>query len=187
MRKLFFITISIFILYQLITSCANPGSPTGGPRDTIPPIRTNTVPEHKSTNYKGQSILLEFDERIKTDNIKDQLIITPLTESDYEIIIKKNTIKLNFEEPFKDSTTFTLNFRESIQDITESNPTDDNKFTFSTGSFIDSLSITGYVKELLTYDTIENVVVGMYNAYDTITIYNGSPYYFTEVENMENT
>jgi len=186
MIKFYIYISSIIVIYTMLNSCANPGSPTGGPRDTIPPIRINTIPEHKSTNYKGKTILMEYDERIKTDNIKDQLIITPLTQSDYEYTLKKNTIKLTFEESFQDSTTYTFNFRESIQDITESNPTEDNKFTFSTGSYIDSLSLSGYVKELLTYDTLENIIVGLYNAEDTITIFNGSPYYFTETDEKGN-
>jgi hypothetical protein len=156
--------------------------PTGGPRDTIPPVLINSIPFNQSLNYKGKSITLEFDERITTDKIKDQLIITPLTASEYEYTIKKNALKITFEEPFSDSTTYSLNFRESIQDITEGNPTDDSKFTFSTGSYIDSMSITGYVKELLTYDTLENVIIGLYRAQDTITIFDGSPYYFTEIE-----
>jgi len=180
--------------YFLITSCANITPPTGGPRDTIAPTRILTIPLNQSINYKGQNIVLEFDERIKTDNIKDQLILTPLIDSDYEFSIKKNIIRFTFEQPFQDSTTYTLNFRESLQDITEGNPTKDNKFTFSTGSFLDSLSITGYVKDLLTYDTLENIVVGLYQTDDTINIYNGSPYYFTElneegsylIENIKN-
>lgn len=182
MIKYFFYLVLIIIAYQLFNSCANPASPTGGPRDTIPPIRLLTIPEDKSINYKDQSIYMEFDERLKTDKIKDQLIITPLVESDYDYMIKKNTIKLTFEDPFADSTTFTLNFRESIQDITEGNPTKDNKFTFSTGSYIDSMSISGFTKHLLTYDTLEDVVIGLYKAIDTVTILDGSPYYFTELE-----
>lgn len=182
MIKYFFYLLSFYFLYQLFTSCASPMSPTGGPRDTIPPIRINTIPELKTINYSGKSVAMEYDERIKTDKIKDQLIITPRTESEYEYTIKKNIIKLTFEEPFLDSTTYTLNFRESIQDITEGNPTKNNKFTFSTGSYIDSLSITGYVKELLTYDTLEQITVGLFRSDDTINIYNGSPYYFTETE-----
>ena len=182
MSKYLLYIIILFISYQLFTSCANVSPVSGGPKDTIPPIRLITVPLDKSINYKASTIVMEFDERIKINKIKDQLIITPLIEFDYEYAIKKNTIKLTFEKPFKDSTTYTLNFRESIQDITESSPTKDNKFTFSTGSFIDSMSITGYVKELLTYDTLENIVIGLYKAEDTITIFNGSPYYFTELD-----
>jgi hypothetical protein len=43
------------------------------------------------------------------------------------------------------------------------------------------MSIEGYVKDLLTYDTLEKVIVGLYRINDTINIFNGSPYYFTEV------
>lgn len=182
MIKYFLNITYIIVSYFLITSCASPSSPTGGPRDTIPPVLINSIPLNQSLKYDGKSITLEFDERIKTDKIKDQLIITPLTESDYEYTIKKNTLKITFEEAFADSTTYSLNFRESIQDITEGNPTKDNKFTFSTGDYIDSMSINGYVKELLTYDTLENVTIGLYKAADTITIFDGSPYYFTEIE-----
>ena len=67
--------------------------------------------------------------------------------SEYEFTLKKNTFKITFDEFFKDSTTYTLNFRESIQDITEGNPTKDNKFTFSTGDYIDSLSIASILCE----------------------------------------
>ncbi len=176
----YFLHISIIIIiYQLLTSCANVTPPSGGPRDTITPVRLITIPLDKSINYKGKSIVMEYDERINVNKIKDQLIITPYIESDYEYTIKKNIIKLNFEEAFEDSTTYTLNFRESIQDITEKNPTKDNKFTFSTGSFIDSMTIDGYVKDLLTFDTLENIIVGIYNVNDTISIFDGTPYYFT--------
>jgi len=182
MNKEIFSFLVFIIIYYFLTSCANQMSPTGGPKDTIPPVLINSIPINQSLNFKRQEIVLEFDERIKTEKIKDQLIITPLTESDYDYTIKKNTLKLSFEEPFKDSTTYTLNFREGIQDLTEGNPTEDNKFTFSTGSYIDSMSIEGYVKTLLTYDTLEEVTVGLFRPEDTVNIFNGSPYYFTEVD-----
>jgi uncharacterized protein (DUF2141 family) len=182
MIKYFFYILSTIIAYQFFTSCASPSSPTGGPKDTIPPTLIHSIPLNQTINFKEQTITLEFDERIKADKIKEQLIITPLIESEYEFTIKKNTFKITFNEPFKDSTTYTLNFREAIQDLTEGNPTNNNKFTFSTGSYIDSLSITGYVKDLLTYDTLKNITIGLYNTPDTITIFNGSPYYFTEVD-----
>ena len=182
MTKYIFYTVIFLFGYSLFNSCANPSNPTGGPKDTIPPIRLTTVPQNQSTNFKGKTIFLEFNERLKVAKIKDQLIITPLIEFDYEYTVKKNTLKLEFEEAFSDSTTYTLNFRDAIQDITEGNPTKDNKFTFSTGTYIDSMFIQGYVKDLLTYDTLENITIGLYDVEDTITIFNGSPYYFTEAD-----
>lgn len=182
MNKYCYFLLFSLVAYQLFTSCASPTSPTGGPKDTIPPTLLHSIPLKQTINFTDQSITLIFDERIKTAKLKEQLIITPLTTSKYEFTIKKNIFKITFEEPFNDNTTYTLNFRESIQDLTESNPTRDNKLTFSTGNYIDSLSVEGYVKELLTYDTLESVFVGLYNAEDTITIYNGSPYYFAEAD-----
>ena len=137
---------------------------------------------------------MQYDERIKADKLKEQLIITPYIDFDYEYVTKKNVFKITFDEHFQDSITYTLNFRESIQDITESNPSLNNKYTFSTGNFIDSMSIKGFVKDLVTYDTLKNILVGLYKAKDTITIQEGSPYYFTEaiedgsylIENVKN-
>ncbi len=182
MMKYILQIIVVGFLYYLFNSCASQSSPTGGPKDTIPPTLISSVPPLQSTNFKGRSVTLTFDERIKTNKLKEQLIITPLTTSKYEISLKKNVFKITFDENFNDSTTYTLNFRESIQDLTEGNPTKDNKMTFSTGNYIDSLSISGYVKELLTYDTLKNIIVGLYRAQDTITIFNGSPYYFAELD-----
>ena len=84
MKTYLFYSIIFLTAYYILSSCANITPPTGGPRDTIAPIRILTVPLDKSTDYKGQTVIMEFDERIKTEKIKDQLIITPLTESDYE-------------------------------------------------------------------------------------------------------
>ena len=182
MRGFFFLITGIVIFYYMIMSCASPQALTGGPKDSIPPIMINSIPFNKSTNFKGNTIVLEYNERIQVKKIKEQLIITPRIDFKYDYFIKKNILKITFDGEFKDSTTYTLNFRESIQDITEGNPTKDNKFTFSTGNFIDSLSVSGIVKKLLTNDTLENILVGLYRVDDTVTIFNGSPYYFTETD-----
>jgi len=181
LRYLSYSIITIFLL-SFITRCASITAPTGGPKDTIPPTMVNSIPLNKSINFKDNTIYLEFDERIKEDKVKDQLIITPIITGKYETTIKKNLFKMTFDEPFADSTTYTLNFREGIKDITEGNPTLTNKFTFSTGSFIDSLTIFGLTTNLLTADTIENIIVGLFRVEDTVNIFNGSPYYFSQTD-----
>ncbi len=185
MRKiphLILISFLSLIVLQFFNRCANVIAPTGGPRDTIPPVLLLSEPPNKSINYKGNSFYFEFDEKIKIDKLKDQLIITPRTDFDYELKYTKRGLRIDFENSFQDSTTYTFNFREGITDITESNPTEDNKFVFSTGPNIDSLSVEGYVTILLTQDTIEKVTVGLFQVSDTINIFNGSPYYFAETD-----
>jgi hypothetical protein len=90
----------LFLGYLFVSSCASPSSPTGGPKDTIPPNLISSVPVNQSLNYEKRTFTLEFDERIKTEKLKEQLIITPLTESDYDYVVKKNTFKITFEDLF---------------------------------------------------------------------------------------
>ncbi len=178
---LYFSVISLAFL-AILPRCANIQPPSGGPKDTIPPVLLYSIPVNKSINYKSRVFYFEFNERIKLDKFKNQLIITPRIESDYKIKQKKYSFMMTFDEDFKENTTYTFNFREGIKDLTEGNVTRDNKFVFSTGDFIDSLSISGTVTYLTTGDTLEGILVGIYNVKDTINIFNGSPYYFTETD-----
>ena len=50
------------------TSCANMQTPTGGPKDSIPPVLLNELPTNLSRNFKEKVIDLEFDEYIKLNN-----------------------------------------------------------------------------------------------------------------------
>ncbi|MBR9998067.1 MAG: Ig-like domain-containing protein [Cyclobacteriaceae bacterium] len=186
----------IFILagVYVLSRCASIKPPTGGPMDTIPPILVRSIPENKSLNYKGKSVRLVFDEYLKIQDLTKQLIVTPLIESDYESKIRKNSIDLTFPEPFDDSTTYTFNFQTAIQDITEGNVTEDNVLAFSTGDYIDSISVNGKIRDLFTNEPVEDYNVCLYNAADTLHIFNSKPLYLTrtneegvyQIENIKN-
>jgi hypothetical protein len=70
MIKGIFYTLLIATIYYFLTSCANQIALTGGPKDTIPPTLINSIPINQSLQFNDKTIYLEFDERIKTDNIK---------------------------------------------------------------------------------------------------------------------
>lgn len=181
MRKLFQ-SISILILFELVASyCANPASPTGGPKDTIPPTVINSSPEFEQVNFTGQEIQLVFDEYINADKLRQNLIITPLYDGKYKTIIKKSTITIKFEEPFQDSTTYTLNFANGITDITERTPPDNLSFSFSTGPYIDSLSLIGRITSLLDGSTTKDkFTVALYTITDSLDILKHKPTYFSK-------
>ena len=63
-RKLFYLLTTIAV-YYFLTTCASPLSPTGGPKDTIPPSLISSNPLNQSLNFKEKTITLEYDERIK--------------------------------------------------------------------------------------------------------------------------
>jgi uncharacterized protein (DUF2141 family) len=117
------------------------------------------------------------------ENIKKELIITPMTDLEYEFKYKKNSIEITFLNPLEDSTTYTFNFQSAIKDITEGNISSENTFTFSTGTFIDSIYITGSVSELLTNQPLKDITVGLYSVNDTFNLFKGRPMYFTKSDN----
>lgn len=171
----------LFVIGSLIYfSCANPVRPTGGPRDTIPPQLTQSVPVNEALNYRGNSIILEFNEFIKTDKLNTQLLITPTVDEEYKVKAGAKKIQLVFEkDAFLENTTYTFNFQNSIKDLTEGNSWENPKVVFSTGNYIDSLSIAGTVTELMTGKPAKNHVVSIYRSNDTLDALTGKPMYFT--------
>ncbi len=175
-----------FIILITITllGCAQFVPPTGGPKDETPPKVTSTYPLQKSKNYKEQYIELEFDELIETSALRQELIITPEPPSSYDLKIKSNSIRLKFSQAFKDSTTYTFNFRNGIKDLNEKNPAQNLKLIFSTGNLIDSLTVTGNVEDAFNVKAPKEALVGLYNlnTTDTLPILKRKPDYFIKTD-----
>ena len=77
MRLPFFKFLSVLVLASILFSCARRGTPTGGDKDTIPPILEKAIPLNKTVNFKEKRIKIYFDEYIKLKDVKTQLIISP--------------------------------------------------------------------------------------------------------------
>ena len=162
MKNLVYILFSLIILF----GCAKRGTPTGGPKDSIPPVLVNASPKLNSTNFDSEEIRLTFDEWIKLDKVQDQLIISPpLEKSSYEIkplsgVTKK--VFLKFLDSLAPETTYTINFGNSIQDNNENNPLTFFSYTFSTGETIDSLYIRGNTKDAFSQESDEFISLQLY-------------------------
>ncbi|MHA7099640.1 Ig-like domain-containing protein [Roseivirga pacifica] len=170
------------VILLTLASCARVSSPTGGDEDEIPPTLIRSVPEPNQLNYHGDVIMLEFDEMVQTNQIESNLIITPKIEGSFRTKVNKTTVTLTFQEPLKDSTTYSLNFGNTIQDITNRNVPPNLSLSFSTGDYLDSLRITGSIVDLYSQDPIEDVLVTLYSDEDTTNILNGSASYYTKTD-----
>jgi len=173
---------SYLVLVFLLVACARQVPLTGGLKDLDAPQLVTSQPANKALNFNDQKIVIEFDEYIKQENLLNQLIITPRIEGTYKTKLNKNILTLDFEEPFDSATTYTLNFREGIKDITEGNVPPNLKFVFSTGSYLDSISISGTVRNLLTQETLEDITISLYRPDDTVTVFNGTPQYLAKTD-----
>ncbi len=150
----------------------------GGPKDTIPPSLILSDPLHQTLNFKEKTVTLTFDELINADKLKQKMIITPTLKGTYKQTVKKEILILDFDEYFQDSTTYTINFFDGITDITEKSPAENLIIAFSTTNYIDSLNISGYVRDLFTGEPTPKMTMGLYNITDSLDIYSTQPTYF---------
>lgn len=172
------------LLIVLTVGCAKRGSITGGDKDTIAPVLETSFPKNMSTNFSGKEIQLVFDEYVKVKNANKQLIVSPPLKYAPEILpftaSKILTIKL--KDTLLPNTTYSFNFGQSIEDYNENNPLSQFKYIFSTGSYIDSLSVNVKVKDALEKKTDAFVSVMLYEInekFNDSTIYKEFPRYIT--------
>lgn len=172
-------------LSSLLGSCAIVSRPQGGDKDVTPPrLDTLASTANFQTGFYPEEIVLEFDEYVQLKNATRDIILTPTPESGkpkYEQRGKR--VNIDFSEvELRDSTTYQLQFGEAIQDFNEGNPAKDLRFVFSTGSFVDSLSIRGKVKDNVTGDVGINVLVGLYRSPSDTILAKASPDYFSRTD-----
>ena len=172
----------LMIVAFTMSRCAQYVPPSGGKKDKIPPKLLSTTPKNQSTGFGGQGIELEFDEYIILENLNQQLLITPELDGTYTFKQKPKGLVLSFNKPLKKDVTYTLNFRNAIKDFSERNPAKNVKLVFSTGSQIDSLSVSGEVKDVETNAALLDAVVGLYKWTDTSKVSKNKPYYFTRTD-----
>lgn len=160
-----FIGITLFYLL-FFASCANIGSPSGGPKDSIPPVIVKTIPELRGTNYDATDIRFTFNEFILPDEIRDKLVISPPMKKKPVIKMKGKTLIVEFGEPLRKESTYSLDFKDAVADNNEKNPIEDLRFSFSTGSAFDSLRVSGYVKNAFTQEPVEKALIMLHR--DTV-------------------
>ena len=160
---------TLLLLSVLAFGCAQPGSPSGGPKDETPPQALPAQPPLGSVAFTGDRVIIPFDEYIKLNNLNQQLLISPPMQKEPGIYLKKKSVVIEFREALRPKTTYTLNFGEAIVDLTENNPTQ-YKYAFSTGDFIDSLEYSGSITHAYTGKAIENALVMLYGGLDTVSV-----------------
>ena len=168
-----------------LASCANIAILEGGAKDTTAPkIDSARSSGNYQTGFRKQEIVLSFDEWIKFDD-PSKVIVSPPTEKKPTINLKGKTIRFNFDEDeiLKANATYTLNFGESIKDITEGNKTN-FRFVFSTGSRIDSNKVVVSVVDAQKNEPQENILVMLYDRLGDSIVSKEKPLYFAKTDKI---
>jgi hypothetical protein len=157
-RHIFVITM----FFALIGACAKINTPSGGPKDVTPPVVLKSLPINGAKNFKGEKIIITFDEYVTLDKINEKFMISPPLKTKPTIFLKGKNVIVEYDEKLRDSTTYTFNFQDAIRDLNEANVLQNYQFVVSTGPVIDSLSVTGNVLKAESLDPPKDAMVLMY-------------------------
>jgi hypothetical protein len=169
----------------LFTDCAQQGILTGGEKDTSPPQIDSTkleIPRNGSVNFSASRIVIPFNEFIALQDVRKQVIITPLLSTPPKIYVQGKKVVVDFENPLSPNTTYIINFGDAIRDITENNKLSNYKYVFSTGSFLDSLTYSAYVYDAYTKKPSAGALVMLYQNTNDSVVKKQKPMYFAKTD-----
>ena len=178
-RYLFIALIACFLL----ESCAKKGRPSGGPKDEDAPLFVTANPPYETINFDKNEIKIEFNEYITLKELTKQLVVSPPLKNN-PLITPQGTpskyITIKILDTLLENSTYIFDFGKSVQDNNEGNQLEKFKYVFSTGSYIDSLSVSGSVTDAFEEKTEKNIKLLLYRADSTYTdslIYKQKPNY----------
>ena len=158
-------------------SCANTSTPpTGGPKDTIPPVITEIYPELGMTNVPvhGTKLEINFNEYVQVKDPKS-LFLSPPLEKTPKYKLKGKGVVITFESDLDTGKTYTLDLTNAIADNNEGNMFPGFTLVFSTGSRIDSMMVTGIVQDCNTLAPVKGATVMLYKDHADSAVFLARP------------
>ena len=185
MKKTFCAVVIILLLYKLLvytSGCAQIIPPTGGPRDSLPPVMLGAVPKDSTLNFTGNKIILTFDEYIQLERPEEQLIVSPVPKVSPLIEAKLKEITIRIKDTLEENTTYSINFGKALKDLNEGNPAKQFTYIFSTGKYIDSSSLSGKVTLAETGRPDSTLIVMLHRNFEDSVVSKEKPRYFTRLD-----
>lgn len=159
------IPVSVILASLMLPwGCANTTQPpTGGAKDTIPPILRKVTPLPGSVEVPSArtKLVFTFDEYVKVKDANG-VYLSPPQEKKPKATISGKSLVVTFETPLDSNTTYTLDLTGAIADNNEGNLFPGFTLVFSTGKQIDSMCVTGMVQDCNTLMPVKGATVMLY-------------------------
>ena len=185
-----FLCLSVFFVF--ITNCARTGRPEGGPKDEDAPLFITAYPPYESVKFDKKEIKIDFNEYIILKNLNKQLVVSPPLKNPPLISPQGSPsefIKIKILDTLKQNTTYIFNFGSAVQDNNEGNKLENFKYVFSTGTYIDSLTTSGSIKDAKLIEAPNNINVLLYridSSFNDSIVYKKKPDYITNTLDTTN-
>lgn len=175
------VVLVFFTLSFVGSGCAQIGTPTGGPRDSIAPVLVSANPGLKTVNFKGDRIVLTFDEYVDVQDVQNNVLVSPFPKINPQITFKLKQVSIKLRDTLKENTTYAINFGNAIRDNNEGNPYKNFTYVFSTGNTIDSLQVSGNVIMAESGKTDSTLAVLLYRDAVDSMVETRKPDYLTKL------
>ena len=153
----------LLMLIIVVYSCASMGNPDGGPYDEEPPKFVRSTPKPFAINSKEKKVTIEFDEFIKLEKAAEKVVVSPPQLEQPEIKASGRKVVVGLVDSLRPNTTYTIDFADAIVDNNEGNPLGNYAFTFSTGTTIDTMEVSGTVLSASDLEPVKNIQVGLHS------------------------
>lgn len=158
----------------VLSGCAIKVAPTGGPRDSVPAAIVAVEPPSGTTSFTADEIRIAFDDYIDR-GIRNSITVLPTKR--FTTTYSGDEIAISFREALDSATTYSITIGTDWTDARGNRPLEAFTYIFSTGSSIDSGSISGRI----VASSLQNVILMCYPRADTLPadftpINNKAPY-----------
>lgn len=189
LKQYSFLIIIMLLLAEVLvhTSCANIIPPSGGPRDSLPPVLIKAEPVDSATNFKAKTITLTFNEYVQLDNtIQTNLIVSPNPDQMPYVTSRLQEVTIRLKDTLKPNTTYAIDFGNTLKDVNEGNPYKNFTYVFSTGKELADGSLQGKVQLAQTGKTDSTLIVILHRNLNDSAIKKIRPYYYTRIDSGGN-
>jgi len=181
-NKILLLVIIVIGYLSFFTSCANIGMPTGGLKDSIPPVIVRSIPAYGQRNFTDQKIRMTFNEFVIVEGLNDKFVVSPPTTKKPIIRTKGKTLIVDLNEKLKPNTTYSLDFKDGVSDNNERNALRNLRLAFSTGPDFDSLRVVGFIKDAFNLEPIANSYVLLYRGRSDTLVYKTRPDFIAKTD-----
>ena len=135
--------------------------------DNSAPKPVSFLPENASTDFTSKQIILEFDEYFGIKSPTQTILISPPMNPSPTYTVKGKKLIVDINAELKPNTTYSIYFANTIRDNHEGRDTS-FLYVFSTGSYIDSSSISAKVVDAFTGNPVADVWLMAYESEDSL-------------------
>ena len=187
------LAVALLFVSAFLSRCASMMTPTGGPRDSLPPVIVNMTPDNFATGRPTvghEKIYIEFDEFVQLKDQQKEFFTSPAMKKKPTVTLRGRGIVIQLRDTLAPNTTYSLNFGSAIRDNNEGNPLYSMRYVFSTGPEIDSMVLSGYTADSYKADSVSKSFIWFFPAdsveqvagYDS-TIFKYKPAAIARAEN----